>query len=121
MDLRPGGSFMTQMSENGGDFVPHVSACFLAVDHLERIVFTTSMIGGWRPVEQPLIMTAVITLQDHPTGTDYAAHVMHRNGADRSMHDEMGFHDGWGTVLSSSPRSPSAAREGSAAMNPRHG
>jgi uncharacterized protein YndB with AHSA1/START domain len=43
-------------------------------------------------------MTAMITLQDHPMGTDYVAHVMHRNNADRNMHEEMGFFDGWGTV-----------------------
>ena len=23
---------------------------------------------------------------------------MHKDGADRQMHDSMGFHDGWGTV-----------------------
>lgn len=44
-------------------------------------------------------MTAVITLADHPDGTDYAAHVMHRSDADRAMHEEMGFFDGWGTVI----------------------
>ena len=98
MDVRPGGSFVTQISENGGDFMPHVSACFLAIDDLERIVFTDALVGGWRPAEQPL-MTAIITLQDHPMGTDYAAQVMHKNSADRNMHEEMGFYDGWGTCL----------------------
>lgn len=98
MDLRPGGAFVTQISENGGDFMPHLSACFLAIDDLERIVFTNALVGGWRPAERPF-MTAIITLQDHPMGTDYAAHVMHKNNADRSMHEEMGFYDGWGTCL----------------------
>jgi uncharacterized protein YndB with AHSA1/START domain len=37
MDLRPGGSFVTRISENGGDFMPHLNACFLAIDDLERI------------------------------------------------------------------------------------
>ena len=36
MDLRPGGSFVTRISENGGDFMPHLNACFLAIDDLER-------------------------------------------------------------------------------------
>ena len=98
MDLSAGGSFMTRISENGGDFMPHVSGCFLAVDQLERIVFTDALLGGWRPAEQSFI-TAVITLRDHPMGTDYAAHVMHKNNADRTMHEEMGFFDGWGTVI----------------------
>ena len=98
MDLRPGGSFVTQISENGGAFMPHVSACFLAVDALERIVFTDALLGEWRPAEQPF-MTAIITLRDHPMGTDYVAHVMHKNNADRNMHEKMGFYDGWGTVV----------------------
>jgi uncharacterized protein YndB with AHSA1/START domain len=97
MDLRLGGSFVTQMSENGGDFMPHLTACFLEIVDGQRIVFTNALVGGWRPAEQPF-MTAIITLQDHPTGTDYIAHVMHKNNADRNMHEEMGFYDGWGTV-----------------------
>ncbi|MBC2644010.1 MULTISPECIES: SRPBCC family protein [unclassified Rhodococcus (in: high G+C Gram-positive bacteria)] len=97
MELRPGGSFATLISEDGGEFVPHISGCFLAVDELERIVFTNSLVGGWRPAEQPF-MTAIITLNDHPAGTEYLAHVMHKNTADRDTHEEMGFYDGWGTV-----------------------
>jgi uncharacterized protein YndB with AHSA1/START domain len=97
MDLRPGGSFLTQISENEGEFTPHISGCFLAVDDLERIVFTNSLVGGWRPAEKPF-MSAIITLNDHAEGTEYVAHVMHRNNADRSTHEEMGFYDGWGTV-----------------------
>lgn len=98
MDLSPGGSFVTQISEIGSDFMPHMSGCILAVDSHERIVFTDSLVGGWRPAEQPF-MTAVITLRDHSLGTAYAAHVMHRNNADRNMHEQMGFYDGWGTVM----------------------
>jgi len=97
MDLRPGGSLVTQISENGGAFVPHMSACFLAVDTLERIVFTDALVGGWRPAEQPF-MTAIITLRDHAMGTEYVAQAMHRNSGDRDRHEEMGFYDGWGTV-----------------------
>jgi uncharacterized protein YndB with AHSA1/START domain len=98
MDLRAGGAFTTQISEDGGAFVPHISACFLAVDERERIVFTDALVGGWRPAEQPF-MTAIITLQDHPMGTEYVGHVMHKNNVDRAMHEKMGFYDGWGTVL----------------------
>lgn len=98
MEMRPGGAFVTRMSEDGCDYRPHLDACFLDVADGERIVFTNALVGGWRPAEQPF-MTAIITLQDHPDGTDYAAHVMHRNNADRNMHAEMGFYDGWGTVI----------------------
>lgn len=98
MDLRPGGAFVTRISEDGGPFTPHLDACFLAVDDVRRIVFTNTLVAGWRPAENPF-MTAIITLNDHPDGTDYAAHVMHRSNADRNMHEQMGFHDGWGTVI----------------------
>jgi uncharacterized protein YndB with AHSA1/START domain len=97
MDLSPGGAFVTLMSEGGGAFQPHLNACFLAVDERERIVFTNALTGGWRPAEQPF-MTAIIRLSDHPQGTEYAAHVMHKSHADRNMHEELGFQDGWGTV-----------------------
>lgn len=47
MDIRPGGAFKTRMSEDGGDFGPHLNACFLAVEEQERIVFTNALTGGW--------------------------------------------------------------------------
>ncbi|HVI89204.1 MAG TPA: SRPBCC family protein [Dongiaceae bacterium] len=100
MDLRPGGAFVTRMSEDGSRFTPHLNACFLAVDDLERIVFTNALTGGWRPAEDfyPTALTAIITFRDHPQGTDYAAHVMHKDTADCDTHRDMGFYDGWGTV-----------------------
>ena len=97
LDLRPGGAFVTQYSEKGGEFEPHLNACFLVVDEGERIVFTDALTGGWRPAEQPF-MTAVISFKDHPQGTDYVAYAMHKSGADRKTHADMGFYDGWGTV-----------------------
>lgn len=97
MDVRPGGALVTQISEDGGPFVPHVSFCYLAVEPEERLVFTNSLLGGWRPAPQSFI-TAVITLGDHPEGTAYRALVMHKSTADREMHEQLGFHDGWGTV-----------------------
>ncbi len=70
----------------------HVRMC------IRDSVFTRALVAGWRPAESPFI-TAIITLKDHPEGTEYAAHVMHKNGADRTMHDEAGFADGWGTAI----------------------
>ena len=101
MDLRAGGAFVTEMSEDGRQFTPHLAACFLAVDELERLVFTNALLGGWRPAEAsyPSPLTAIITLREHPDGTEYAARVLHRNDAERTLHEEMGFQDGWGTVI----------------------
>jgi uncharacterized protein YndB with AHSA1/START domain len=97
MDLRPGGSFRTEISHDGTKFGPHITGCFLAVDDRERIVFTDALVAGWRPSEASFL-TAVITMKDHVDGTEYTATAMHRNVADREKHEQLGFHDGWGTV-----------------------
>lgn len=97
MELVPGGAFETRISEDGGPFDPHISGCFLAVDPLERIVWSTALVAGWRPASSPFI-TAVITLADHAEGTEYTALAMHKDQADRNTHAELGFSDGWGTV-----------------------
>ena len=44
-------------------------------------------------------MTAVVTFADAGDGkTAYKAVALHKNAADRDKHEQMGFHDGWGTV-----------------------
>lgn len=97
MDLRPGGAFRTEFSQDGAEFGPHITGCFLAVDELERVVFTDALLAGWRPAEDAFV-TAVITMKVHPEGTAYTATAMHRSIADRDRHEQLGFHDGWGTV-----------------------
>jgi len=99
LDLRPGGAFRTEMSEDGQEFRPHLDACFLAVEEGTRIAFTTALDGNWRPADGGLAMSAVMTLSDRPGGTLYEAIVMHGNAAERRRHEEMGFEDGWGTVI----------------------
>lgn len=100
MDLTAGGAFRTDMSEDGVSFTTHLDACFLAVEPMQRLVFTTMLRGGWRPADNPFLhMTAIITLSDHPDGVDYAARVLHSTDDERDKHVEMGFHDGWGTVI----------------------
>ncbi|MEV5893445.1 SRPBCC domain-containing protein [Nonomuraea fuscirosea] len=99
LDPRPGGAFVTRMSEGGAEFVPHLDACFLAVDELERIVFTNAITSSWRPASPaPVAMTATITFADHPDGTDYRVLVRHGDPESRARHDKLGFADGWGTV-----------------------
>ena len=99
MDLSPGGAFVTRMSDDGGStFGPHIDGCFLDIETEKRLVFTTALTGGWRPAANPFI-TAVITFGDHPDGTEYAAHVMHKDKATREQHETLGFFDGWGTVF----------------------
>lgn len=97
LDLHPGGAFVTEMSEDGGPFVPHLSACFLDVAWEERIIFTNALTGGWRPATNGFV-TAVITFRDHPDGTEYSALALHKDRSERDRHVELGFHDGWATV-----------------------
>ncbi|PXY33212.1 polyketide cyclase [Prauserella coralliicola] len=99
LEVRPGGAFVTRISDDGDMFVPHVDACFLLVDEFERIVFTNSVDSAWRPADpEPVAMTAEITLRDHADGTDYRIVVRHGDPAARDRHAELGFADGWGTV-----------------------
>ncbi|MDX3101040.1 SRPBCC domain-containing protein [Nonomuraea angiospora] len=99
LDLRPGGAFVTRLSDGGAEFVPHMDACFLAVDELERIVFTNAIDSAWRPASPaPVAMTATITLNDHPDGTDYRIVVRHGDPEARAHHEKLGFAEGWGTV-----------------------
>lgn len=99
LETRPGGAFVTSMSEDGTTYGPHMDACFLVVEDQERIVFTNAIDSGWRPASpQPVCITAEFTFGSHPEGTEYRAVVRHADPASRDRHVELGFHDGWGTV-----------------------
>jgi uncharacterized protein YndB with AHSA1/START domain len=99
LDVRPGGGFVTQLSDDGVEFFPHINASFLVVDELERIVFTNAIDSAWRPANPaPVAMTAEISLDDHPGGTDYRVIVRHGDPAARARHEELGFFEGWGSV-----------------------
>ena len=104
MDLRPGGGFETLMRDGnagatGEAWQPHVEGCFLDIVPAERIVFTTSLTEGWRPFAPWLALTAIMTFSAEGTGTRYRAHVLHKDAADSKKHEELGFFDGWGTVI----------------------
>ncbi len=99
LEPRPGGALVTQMSDDGATFVPHMDAVFVVVDATERLVFTNAIDSSWRPAEPaPVPMTAEITFAEHTDGTEYSVVVRHRNPSDRDRHHELGFYDGWGSV-----------------------
>lgn len=98
IDLRPGGEFTTLMRDPDGNDYPG-TGIFLEVHENERIVFTDALEPGYRPAKEPF-MTAIITFEAQPGGkTRYTAVALHKDEADREKHEDMGFHDGWGTVL----------------------
>ncbi|KWX20863.1 polyketide cyclase [Mycolicibacterium wolinskyi] len=99
LEVRPGGAFVTRMSDDGGEFVPHLDACFLLVDEFERLVFTNAVDSGWRPANPaPISMTAEVTMYDHADGTDYRVVARHGDPAAKNLHVELGFVEGWSTV-----------------------
>ena len=99
LEVRPGGAFVTQFSQDGGAFVPHLDASFFVVDEGERLVFTNAIDSTWRPAgPQPIAMVAEITFGEHADGTDYGVVVRHGDPAARARHEELGFFDGWGSV-----------------------
>jgi len=102
-DLRPGGAFDTGMQGPEGES-RHGAGCFLDVVAGERIVFTSLLGEGWRPLVNSnegcdLPMTAIITMEDDGDGTRYVARVLNANAADTQKHTEMGFEPGWGAVI----------------------
>lgn len=99
LELSPGGSFVTSMSEDGEHWVPHTDDVFLAVEAERRIVFTNAVDAGLRPAAPaPVAITAEVLLNDHAEGTDYLVIVRHADAAARALHEELGFHEGWGAV-----------------------
>jgi uncharacterized protein YndB with AHSA1/START domain len=96
IELKPGGRFYTVMvlpdgTEMAGD------GCFLVVEPERRLVFTDCLAPGFRPAAEPFF-TAEIVLEPDGAGTLYTARAMHANADTRRKHEEMGFHDGWGTA-----------------------
>jgi uncharacterized protein YndB with AHSA1/START domain len=98
-DLRPAGAFDTLLHGPDGEESSNPGA-FLEIVPQERIVFTTALTEGWRPGTPWLALTAFIVMEDLGDGTTrYTARVLHRDEADSRKHEEMGFHDGWGTCI----------------------
>ncbi len=97
MDVRPGGLFSTTMRSPEGEEFPNVG-CYLEVVPNERLVFTDTLLAGYRPSPKPFF-TAVLELSPAGEGTRYRAVAIHGNEDNRKNHEEMGFHEGWGIVV----------------------
>lgn len=97
IDLRPGGKFLVVMRSPEGQEFPN-DGCYLEVVPQERLVFTDTLLPGYRPAANPF-MTAVITFEQRGAGTLYTATAMHRDEESRRKHEAMGFQQGWGKAL----------------------
>jgi uncharacterized protein YndB with AHSA1/START domain len=97
IDLRVGGRFNTTFDVEGN--VMHNHGVYLEVIPNEKLVFTDAYTEGWKPAPDPF-MTAILLFSDAPGGgTSYTAIARHRNPDTRKAHEDMGFFDGWGTVV----------------------
>lgn len=97
VDLRPGGMFRSVMRSPEGQEFPNLG-CYLEVVPEERLIWTDALLPGYRPSEKPFF-TAFLLLEEENGGTRYTALALHRDEAGRKKHEEMGFEQGWGTVL----------------------
>ncbi|PWR19116.1 SRPBCC family protein [Zavarzinia compransoris] len=95
LDVAPGGANLVIMADPDGTPLPPNRGVYLEVVRNERLVFTDAYVSAWEPAEKPF-MTVTLTLADEAGGTRYIARVSHWTVEDRKMHEDMGFHAGWG-------------------------
>lgn len=98
VDLRPGGILRFAMQGPEGEHSEHV-CCWLEVLPMQRLVWTNSLLPGFRPapvsVEVPQF-TALIEFEARGEHTLYRATAMHRDAHGCAQHAAMGFQEGWG-------------------------
>ncbi len=103
IDLRPGGLFPTVMQSPDGELMPTSDGCYLEVEPHRRLVWTSAMGPGYRPVqpgrEDDLLFTAFILIEPEGDGSRYTAIAVHPDPAGKARHEAMGFHEGWATAL----------------------
>lgn len=102
IDLRPGGRFLTVMRGPEGNDVTG-DCCYLEVQPPTRLVFTSSLLPGFRPLpevgEDGLLFTAELTFEAVGDSTRYSARAIHGTREAATTHDRMGFSGGWATAL----------------------
>ena len=100
VDLRPGGGFRTVMNDPDGNQMMDLTGCYLEVVPNERLVWTSALTTDYRPQTEEMPFTAILEFTDNGNGgCTYRAVAVHQNPADAKQHADMGFHDGWATVV----------------------
>ena len=97
IDLRPGGKFRTLMRGPEGEEFDNLG-CYLEVVPNKKLVFTDTLLPDYRPAANPFF-TAYLLLDGNGERTRYTAIAIHGNEETRKNHEQMGFYDGWGTVV----------------------
>jgi uncharacterized protein YndB with AHSA1/START domain len=103
IDLRPGGIFRTVMrAPDGTVFDDDTGGCFLEVVEPHRLVWTSALAPGYRPLprdDDGFAFTAELTFEAVNQSTRYTARAIHADSGGAAAHEQMGFVDGWGTAL----------------------
>jgi uncharacterized protein YndB with AHSA1/START domain len=94
LDMRPGGANLIVMRGPDGAEVPNRGVTLEVIEN-ERLVFTDAYTSAWEPSHKAF-MTVILSFEDLDGRTMYTARVRHWSAADRDMHKEMGFYEGWG-------------------------
>lgn len=77
IDLRPGGAFNFTIRSPEGEEFPHTN-CFLDIVPNERLIFTDTLIAGYRPSPNPFLsFTSALLLSRQGSGTHYVAMAIH--------------------------------------------
>ncbi len=97
IDLRPGGRFNSVMLSPEGQAFAN-SGCLLEVVPQRRLVFTDTLLEGFRPSGKPFF-SAVVEIEPAGAGTRYIATAIHGSEESRRQHEAMGFHAGWSAAL----------------------
>ncbi|MBX3501616.1 MAG: SRPBCC family protein [Alphaproteobacteria bacterium] len=97
IELHPGGRFNSVMLSPEGEEFPNFG-CVLEVVPISRLVFTDTLLEGFRPSGKPFF-SAVVEIAPDGAGTRYIATAIHGNDETRKQHEEMGFHSGWSAAL----------------------
>lgn len=93
-DLRPGGASTITMRSPEGEEFPNPGV-YLEVVPNEKLVFTDAYGADWTPAAEPFF-TAIVLFQNEGGKTRYIAIARHWSEDKRKMHEDMGFHTGWG-------------------------
>jgi len=97
IEPRTGGRFNFVMHGPNGERFPN-SGIYLEVVPNRRLISTDALTPNWKPAGAPF-MVARVDLEPTADGkTRYTATASHWNEASMKQHEQMGFHEGWGTV-----------------------
>ncbi len=97
VEPRAGGRFNFVMHGPNGERFPN-SGIFLEVIPNRRLISTDALTREWKPAGAPFMVSRIELEPTDDGKTRYTATASHWSEASMKQHEQMGFHEGWGTV-----------------------